>query len=99
MIALCKTLHHVKWSVVPYVSKDSSAFIFRISDVATAVPASTILTSQHDVPGRPNSLSVLHMEIIPVNSENHTEHSSTFCGQNEVVLMWKLVVIMVTCVS
>ena len=78
------------------VSKDCSAFIFRISDAATAVPASTILTSQHDVPGRPTSLSILHMEIIPV--ENQTEHSSTFCGQNEVVLMWKLVMLMVTCV-
>jgi hypothetical protein len=67
--------------------------------LAIAIPASTILTSQHYVPCRTTILSVLRMEIIPVNSENHTKHSRTFCGQNEVVLMWKLVVLMLTCVS
>jgi hypothetical protein len=92
-------LHHVKCSVLLDVSKDSSASIFRIIDATTAIPASTILISQHDIPGGPIILSILHMEIIPVISENPTEHSGTFCGQNEVVLMWKLVVLMATCVS
>jgi hypothetical protein len=88
-------LQHFERSVVRNVSK-CSFYVFRISDAVTVVTAST---SPHDVPGRQTSLSVIDMEIIPVNSENHTEHTSTFRGQNEVVLMLKLVVLVVTCVS